>query len=178
MKILKALKKLLNSWKYQSNLQEFKLFHYKEEKQKSENRIYGKPIFYPPNGTGRDYYIILNNGGLTKDAREMRKTEETKFIESLRTDTRDVSICRDSSHKKVVLGELRCRKKEVSGITTLISCDLKIKKSFGSLWTRSKKNWQNDCLFQEREITIFLWSPSRTSIIGSKSTKTYKEWNR
>lgn len=53
---------------------------------KTENRIYGKPVFYPPNGTGRDYWIILTNGGLTKNAKEMRKTPDTLYIESLRTE--------------------------------------------------------------------------------------------
>jgi hypothetical protein len=56
------------------------------KKIKAENRIYGKPVFYPPNGTGRDYWIILNNGGLTQNVKEMRKTPETLYIEGLRTD--------------------------------------------------------------------------------------------
>jgi hypothetical protein len=76
------------------NSKDFKRFHYREEKSKPENRIYGKPVFYPPNGTGRDYYILLTNGGLTRNVRDMRKTNTTKYIESLRT---------EPSHPEVIL---------------------------------------------------------------------------
>ena len=68
-------------------------------------------MFYPPNGTGRDYYIILTNGGLTRNARELRKTDQTRYIESLRRHSQAKDKRRER-FRDVPLGSMRSKSKK------------------------------------------------------------------